>query len=259
MEHDTASHVGDSTVMRQGDLPRLTTLHLLIWTAVTAIAIVPYSLQEKTYRHFSPATASATVLTAVGVVGGVAAGTELFVAGATLVWRRRGFLATVEPGQWLAYVGVLNWLAMIATWLIYITWRQSSRAAGVMMSVPRLALGLCVFFWFGWLAFRSAGEPWWRLVFAAIAASPVVSFVIPIVSSVVRPSSDGVAWFTTMMLAHGAWSAAQAAVLIFAVICDVQRRAGRHWSHWFGCAARLLSQSSATAYYLAVWLAPPNL
>src|SRR5262245_53825758 len=83
-------------------LPRLQIIHLMMWMAATAAALVPYRINQEQTGRLSPAAQASADNPAnivMGVGSGVATGAFLFVAAAVIVWRRRGYSGPAEPGH----------------------------------------------------------------------------------------------------------------------------------------------------------------
>lgn len=163
------------------ELPRLQIIHLMMWMAATAAAFVPYRVQLEQLRRLVPAAAAANnpVATVSIVWGGLLQGAMLFVAGAMLVWRRRGYRGATEPGHYFAYQGAAFWavslLSLAALWL-----QSSGRPSPwlIVLAIPQLAVAIVFFVWFLRLARRDTLTPVWRWAFGIAAIAPVGAWVL---------------------------------------------------------------------------------
>jgi hypothetical protein len=237
-------------------LPPLSILHLLTWTTVTALSLVPFNLQQEVYRRLSPQTANTSAITVVNVVVGLAAGTHLFVAGSVWRWRRLGLRTLLEPGHWLAMGGVLNWISMLGTWAL-IALAQTGSFPMSLTWAPQSLVGLCVFVWFGVLAIKSGHAVRWRLVFSMVAMAPLARFLARFfIAWSIRPTSP-VEYFRISMLCEGIIMAAPTAAIGVAILGDLSRRARRHWSHWLATMASIVAATSIIAYYFWSWQHSP--
>src|ERR671911_569956 len=101
----------------------------------------------------------------MSALGGVTAGSYLFVAAAMLLWRRRGWAGQLHPGHWLAIAGVLAWVTSAITWLFLSRLQGSPVPSMWLASTPRMLLGLIMFIGFLWLGLRANENACWRRTF----------------------------------------------------------------------------------------------
>jgi hypothetical protein len=158
------------------ELPRLSIVHLMAWTAATALALLPYQMQVDARERLSPgAAAMSPVMTGTMALYGVAAGSYLFVIAALAYWRRCGCRTALQPGHWLAVDGACEWLMATVLWLLVLL-AQSQAAFMPFIMIPQLIKGLVFFFLFLWLAIRGCDMAGWRLTFLAFALAPICAW-----------------------------------------------------------------------------------
>ena len=108
----------------------------------------------------------------------------------------------------------------------------------------------CVFH--AWCAWKVADTWPWRIVFIALAISPVLTSGMQFIASVALMDTQSAIW--TTYIGRG--------VLIFfiegwAATRDLQSRRNRYWTHWAGVTLSLLVQLSSIAGGVAYWLYGP--
>jgi hypothetical protein len=245
MPADVAKMDDDASNSEPVELPRLTILHLMTWTAATAAAFVPYRLLQ----HVDSIVADrSSAQTAIAVAYGVAAGAFLFVAAVTIVWRLCGATQRLQPGQWLAVHGAAQWMVHAWLWLIVFVQQSQLAATYYWASIPRGLLGAAFFFGFIWLGVRRGESAWWRLCYIVIAVAPALSTLVAFVgqSRLLPYGFDNAALFR---LIYAAAAALQGLAVAAAMLGDMVARRPRHWSHWIGASARLFLQVAMTLHY----------
>jgi hypothetical protein len=244
------------------ELPRLHIIHLLAWTAATALAFVPYRVQQEQLSQTSatagsPANSSAA--TAMNAGSGVVNGAYLFVALAVLWWRRRGYAVRLQPGHYLAFEGTAQWAVLAVAWALFGTVRDSKPAAYALVAIPVLLVGLIFWVWFLRLAFRRGESTLWRWAFGVIALGPVVQFGSIFVLTFVRATRGGTLFSSvaTSFFIFGGGAMLKSGLLAAAIVDDVRSRRDRHWSHWVGAGARLALTLGMLALYAVSWALMP--
>src|SRR5262245_32210357 len=120
------------------ELPRLQIIHLMMWMAATAVAFLPYRVQQLQLSGMSTDPQAAVdnpANTVLSVGSGILSGAYLFVTAAVIVWRRRGYRGPTLPGHYLAFRGA-GWWAPSLT-MQAITWGGGADTAAMLfVAVP---------------------------------------------------------------------------------------------------------------------------
>jgi hypothetical protein len=250
MELFSPDHGLDPATTPEG-LPRLSIQHLLAWTAVTALALLPYNLQQQSLaQNRAASSTAASTFTGISVVSAIAAGTYLFVAGCVLRWKRRGLQFGLQPGHWLALEGVLGFVLLCITWLTITLLQQTPTRIGLLITLLRMPMGLVVLLWFLWLAIRNRRESIaWRFAYAWIAVLPIVMFFSMFIVSRLAVSVIGGGAVSPLAVVMGGLAAIQATLVGLALLADRVGGVERHWSHWLAATARLLTMAAVASYY----------
>lgn len=238
------------------DFPRLTILHLMAWTVATAVAFLPYQVQRESLKQSSAEVNQLmqSVMMAVFMVGyGVMSGVYLFVAAATIYWKRRGVTAPLQPGHWLAFEGAISWMLSMAMWITIALTSDASSRGYMWTSLLRLAFGLVLLVWFLRLAIKSKESAAWRWMYVIVAVTPLGQLLLPVLYALFFRFGPGGGQVAAMMLSQGLLAALGAALLVLAMFGDWRRKIHRHWSHWIVAAAAFVGSLVLLAYY--VWYA----
>jgi hypothetical protein len=195
----------------EADLPHLRIHHFLTWMATTAVLITGTMWFDRTVRNGPPIESrvviGSLILLAVAVSG------ALTCVSWGLYWRARGYAFPKEPGDWL-----LTWIAATILGVLVML-------VGVFVVFFIEEDWLDAFYFFGGVAFlivsgllgmlgvmRYSDTAAWRVVFAVLAALPLIVLVAGAVAA-----ACGVL-----------------ASLLWAIWIDLRRRLRRHWMHWLG-------------------------
>jgi hypothetical protein len=232
-------------------LPRLSIIHLLMWTAATAVAFLPYqlwaSLQAK--RDSSSEYYLSTVSTIANSVHGIATGGHLFVVAALLFWKGRGWASTpLQPGHWLAIRGATGIVVTLMAGVALYAFGQPTTAATRLLAVPYFLVYICFFLVFLWLAIRRNDPARWRITFLVMAIAPLVGWIpTALWAYILSP--------TAYLSGPGIAAAVQALVLLTTLGGDLASRTERHWTHWIACWLYAVALMATAALYLAYTLA----
>jgi hypothetical protein len=227
-------------------LPRLSIVHLLMWTATTAAAILPLSW----WNVRADSTVVTTRATLVMSVVGLASGTYLFVLAVALIWRRRGL--RFEPGHWLALAGAVGWAQSVLEISMLYAGRAGIDVTLYFQSL-RMLVKIGLFILFLWLAFRAREVARWRWTFVICALAPVIGQILGVaLMFAVWNATPGLLRMTGNIGAQ----ALQALVLLNALTGDRFHRTPRHWTHWMGSVAYLVALAASTAIHAAYEMFP---
>ena len=234
--------------------PPLRIHHLM---ACAAVAAVQFSL----WRVLYPESASqlSVANSAMMVAGGGLSAIGVTLAIFSVYWHLKGFAGLVQPGQWLLVsfaFSALNGIVMLV-WFKSIGSTSTNgdiswRIVWSLMFFATTFLIPCVFH--AWCAWKVADTRPWRIVFIALAISPVLTsgFFMQLIASVAFMDVQSAIWTTyigrgiTFFLIEG-WAAVR----------DLQSQRNRYWTHWAGVALALLVQLSTIAGGVAYSLYGP--
>ncbi len=246
MSHVVNPDVVDSSQPFQ--LPRLTILHLMAWTAATALAFVPIRVQQQRISVPSLGSLERRIGHRQWRLSLCRLGRHV-VAPKRL---RRAVTTRSSPG--IRRFGPMGAFrhglgAFGATRRFHIR--------GLSADHPSSTCRVLIFgIWFIRLAFRPGESELWRWTFGVFALAPVVQFAFSLVLMFSRAFLRGMASgpFSPFFFVYWTSTALQAGLLAAAMIDDLRYRRRRHWSHWVGASARLSLALVAICSYVAYWL-----
>lgn len=237
------------------ELPRLQIIHLLMWMAATAIAFLPYRVQQVQFSRLNPAQRTEVenpAIIAMGVGSGILSGAYLFVTAAVIVWRRRGYRGPTLPGHYLAYRGAGLWAPALTTQTVL--WTGGADLLQMLLVVVPYAIVYIVFFvWFLRLARRRTTAPAWRRALGVTVVAPVVAWVLTYCWMFLR-MRNSYHIMAGMALIQGLAAALVALMVILAMRADARNNADRHWSHLIGAIGRVAESSAYCLMYVAMGL-----
>jgi hypothetical protein len=233
-------------------LPRLSISHLLMWTAATAVAFVPYQWWMSLRDQDSSAVESeylSIVTTTTYAVYGVSTGAHLFVTACLLFWRGRGVVVRpLQPGHWLAIRGAVAGILSIVVWTAIRLSGEPDVAASRWLSLPHYSMTAVFFFIFLWAAIRRHDPARWRIVFLTMAVASLISLIATMIAPIWY-------WRAAYFVAPGLAAATQAVVLLLALGGDLARSAPRHWTHWLAAGFYVAGLVGTCAIYFAYAMA----
>ena len=234
--------------------PPLRIHHLM---ACAAVAAVQFSL----WRVLYPQSASQLSVTNAArmVAGGGLSAIGVTLAIFSVYWHLKGLAGLVQPGQWLLVgfaFSALNSVVMLV-WLTSIGFTTANGYSSwrIVWSLMFFATTYLIpFIFHAWCAWKVADTWSWRIVFIAMAISPLLTsgFLMQVIASVAFMNMQSAIWTTyigrglILLLVEG-WAAAR----------DLQSRRKRYWTHWAGVALSLLVQLSSVAGGVAYLLYGP--
>ena len=217
--------------------PPLHLIHLLAWTAATALAFGLHRFQIKALARLVPdfdAPEPSMLAAALGATYGVAQGCCLFVAGAVIVWRSRGCAARLAPAHYLSFEVAARWAGQ---GLAGIRWAWDSGDGLYRSALVLSGLLVTVVFlvWFISLALRREESIWWRLVLAIVALAPASSWLL-----LRSQAFTGARGIQAHLLTQMTGTLALCLALAVAMTGDVRAGRVRHWSHWVSAGGFLV-------------------
>ncbi len=237
-------------------MPRLQLIHLMALTAATAVALVPISYQQEAMERLDSDAArtvgdQALAMAINAFLWGIVSGGCLFIVGALLAWRRKGYRFRIEPGHWLAIEITYSWCV---TAIMFATTRALDESSTVIstMSWGSQILGSIGFFlWFLYLARKTTEPAAWRWCYAVLALATPAAMVLGVALGFANAfrSRHPTEVFAFIFIPLTAASCLQAIVLLVAIASDRRHGRRRHWTHTLGASLRILVMASATISY----------
>lgn len=249
----------------QFELPRLQIIHLMMWMAATAVALVPYRVQQDSFNGSDSSRAVGVQLAgamAMAIASGVAQGAYLFVTTAVIVWRRRGYAGRLEPGHYFAFHDTAQWVLSFALWAsIWITsavWADDASMGRwyAIFALPQFIVGIVFFVWFLRLASRGPYPRPWRRALRVFAIVPVAGWMLSVVLMMTSFRSGLESMVARMLLPQFLCSGVEFVTLAAAMQSDRRDGLARHWSHWVSVMTTLLLTAGLCLFYLAIWIMP---
>jgi hypothetical protein len=261
------------------NLPPFRRLHLVALTAaITLVGLAAWSLRGTlATKVLSVIIVNPTIRMLVIALSCIAEGGLLFVATMVVAWKLLDRSQRLDPGHYLAFQRAGAWIfglfsailtdaALGSSALAMSSGRLTSSTRWLLASITYagLAMTICFWIWYLWLAFRSDETKSWRRVFAILAVVPATGALLSL-ATMVSNSGFGPPRYPSLLLLVQAISAfIQAVGLGGAMLDDSRRIAARHWSHWMAVAicfagfiiSACLSSWIAIRYLIAMNMTP---
>jgi hypothetical protein len=231
--------------------PRLSIMHLLIWTTTSAAMMAFYNLVMSLQRSSTHESAAEMLRTPVMMTLQTlwAMGMGAYLGGALMFVSRRlrGMRFPVQPGEWLM---VTFGIGTVINLFVYLA---------VMAAVDRDRSGMHWFFIFHSArqlvhsaeflipALLCKDRLAWRAFFWVSAIVSLLSLGLVLVGFI-----DEMSFFRIFQPGIFRWFFLGLCALIFllAVVGDLRRRTPRGWVHWVGVASMAVLFVSNEAYYI---------
>jgi hypothetical protein len=214
-------------------IPRLSILHLMVWTGISAAMMALLQLPSEAANRLSSFESAYRI--GMAIYGGVVvSGLVLWIA-----WRRRGIPFPTEPGEWLLVVQGAIMLVAIAA--IYVANQDPAAmlvlAIGVFLTIAGIGVVPVSYY---------RQSTLWRVFFGALAlayALPLVSLAIAFTGVFILVAVLGFAFLGITGLV--------AVLFVVALISDLSHRTVRGWPHWAGVISFFLFG----LFHVALWIA----
>jgi hypothetical protein len=216
--------------------PHLGIIHLLAWTAATAV-LLKFSMAMEMIQDTGGSSMPPSMRVFQQIFGFIystafAAG----IVGTCIVLRAKmsRLPGRLQPGHWLLLIATVSSLLSLARWAFYVLAETTGLVGSFSPSWILVLFGLeeiiCSGMYFGaTLACRAAKR--WKVCFAVLAAVNFMRGVLS-VGSVLLDSPSWAISFSSLPLG----SMIVGLVLLLAVLVDLRRGPRRDWLHWLGVA-----------------------
>ncbi len=237
-----AETLGLSPFTEQLRVPQFGIIHLMIWTAATAVLLKVFmALTGNSLRQF-PAGQS-WIFQAYQTVYAIMLASMAVGAGVLIRLRCYTMFGRLQPGHWLVLIATVEFIVELAVSLLYLlatvmTYRMNV-ASHVVQHVGTLVFILAAAVYpFAFFQLRDARR--WKILIGAKGAGAVTGAALGVVFLVARLfnfsppifsmwSTWGVTRYCPIV-----WSVAVFIVLLSAAILDLYHRTARDWVHWLG-------------------------
>ena len=209
--------------------PRLGIIHLLAWTAATAV-LLKFSMAMDMIGSTGGSTAPVSAFQQVlGLIYSMTHAAELVGTAVLLLAKSRGLPGRFQPGHWLVLVATVTWLLF---GLILFLWLLAVRAGFSDYSTTSwfLVLGgltavLCGGVYF-YLTLASKDGRRWKTCFGVLAVAELMRGL-----SCLGSSLFGMSWLLDFFVL-GCLIVTPTILVI--VVVDLRRGPRRDWLHWVG-------------------------
>jgi hypothetical protein len=239
--------------------PRLSIMHLLIWTALSAVFMGYFNLVMRLQPDSMPRAITDWINSpanfAFRTVGSMASGAELGGVLLFVARRWRGLRFPVQPGEWLLFMGGITSLLGMVSYLSLMVTRETLGVGE--FRTAAYSLIICLFgiaeYMFPWLGCKDSRA--WRWFFFTATVLAFLTLFMTLVGIAFR---GALLQLPQPGLIH--WIAIGFAAVTFAiaVIGDLRRRTSRGWVHWVGVVALSLQFLNQQASYIYSVISPPK-
>ena len=229
--------------------PRLGIIHLLAWTAATAVLlkfgmamemIETSSIDEMptALRVYQQVIRFAyNTVNAAGIVG----------ISVLLLGKARAATGRLQPGHWILAIDTIAFVMIYSWWALYATARAAEIIEPEISSdflwfyLPFGAISLLRAATYGVTAAIQRDARRWKVLLATLA---VVGLIVSLIQITACFSS-----FLFALVNLPLWSLIVAAVLIPTIVLDLRRGPRRDWLHWLGIAVLAASTVLSMAWW----------
>jgi len=214
-------------------MPQFGIIHLLIWTAATAVLLkaqlamgvtTPAGATIPTGPHWISQLSGASCAILLG-----AAVTALYILVRS---RMDGMVPRFQPGHWILINHVSTGLLGTAWWVgCRLLWTDDLLNASVPGAYLRLGVSL---FLYGFVAIRLDDTRWWRTAFGMYAVSTLLSGIS--ISSLLFSIGASPVGAAMLVILSGLCAIVGFVAFLGAIIGDLRRKTRRDWLHWMGIA-----------------------
>jgi len=227
-------------------VPQFGIIHLMLWTAVTAVLLKLFmALTDESLRQFP--SGQAWVFQVMQAVQVIMLASMLVGAGVLVRLRFYTMFKRLQPGHWLVLISTLEFILELAASLLFLL------AGSTGLRIPPVCM-FVVFtlaaaaYPFAFFQLRDARR--WKVLIGAKAIGAATAVALGVASLATThfshwsaPSSLWVVIQYCPML----WSVAVFIVLLSAAALDLYYRTARDWVHWLGVVAHGLTSILTTA------------
>jgi hypothetical protein len=240
--------------------PRLSIMHLMIWTAMSGVMMGFYNLTEslQTDRPSKSITEwiNSPINLALRTVASMAGGANLCGVLLLIDRRRRGIRFPVEPGEWLLVWQGIGTIIGLTMYLALTTTRILVDEGYVWSTIYQLVSSMIVIaeYMFPWLLCKD-NRDWRRFFFTATVLSFLSMFMM--LANIALP----VVLIPFNPMGPIRWVAVGVGMLMFACAIggDIRRRTSRSWVHWVGVVTLSLQFLGSQGWYIYWMISRPEL
>jgi hypothetical protein len=257
-QHVTAEAPGRSPFAEQSSpfaeqlrVPQFGILHLMIWTAVTAV-LLKYYLAVIDESQFQQSVIYLWAARITQCLHAILLASTLVGSGVLIRARCYRMFSRLQPGHWFVLLFAFVGITYMAIWPLY---RLLPAAQTIWLYLGSLVLinapmtGIYV-----WVIARWHGAKRWKLLMGTIALEDAITAALAMLMiAIAIPFRNGSMpyYLTSWIEACAAIGAAAFLLLLpIVVILDLARRASRDWLHWLGIACYGLGAALTVAWHV---------
>jgi hypothetical protein len=231
----TAESPACSPFVEQLCVPQFGIIHLMLWTAVTAVLLAYFlALRGESINHIP--TPSRWLFQISQTIDAIMLASALVGSGVLIRARCYSILTKLQPGHWLTLIVSLDFVFQLAVRLLYrflnlhgieprsiLTTQSGAVVTGTLIAAVYI------------LAFTKLRDAKrWRILFGAKMLGAGVNAVVNLIFLVTILST---AWPSSVMWISffpGIWFVVVFIMLITVAVLDLRGRTPRDWLHWLG-------------------------
>lgn len=238
-----AEQPDQSPSVEQLHVPQFGIIHLMLWTAVTAVLLkvlmalmgdLDSQLPAEFYWISRISATGYAILWASGLVG----------TGVLLRLRSYRILGRLQPGHWLVLITTLEFALQVARSLVFWLLQRVAGVGAGSASIVQISAAVMNFLIaaVSVLAFVKLRDTRrWKMFFGvkafatvATAVAMVVLLVTMLFPAALSPGTSFFVWIRWISVCMTIWSVAVFLMFVVVVGLDLWRRATRDWLHWLG-------------------------
>jgi hypothetical protein len=236
-------------------VPQFGILHLMIWTAVTAVLLKYFLTMEELQSQLLSQTPGERRLSVMRVLQSVHAiiFASTLVGSAILIRARCRTAKPFQPGHWLVLLLAIGGVLQLISWPVGLYLAAASPQRFWLFAVENAVVAAltAAMYVIAVLQLRDARR--WKILLGAVALENVAAAVM-----IVVPLVAGSGYFSDLIFSSWrwnracsiAWPVALLVMLLAVAVSDLPRRALRDWLHWLGVGVFVLNLFLVSAWHV---------
>ena len=227
---------GPSPFTEQLRVPQFGIIHLMLWTAVTAVLLkVLMALAGNSHQLFPPG--QYWIFQVYQTVYAIMLASMAVGAGVLIRLRCYTMFKRLQPGHWLVLIATVEFILELAASLLYLLAGVTGTRTIVVIQVGAVAIYALAAAAYPFAFFQLRDAQRWKILIGAKGLGAVTGAalgVVFLVAHLFNYSPTFLSMWVGIRYCPIIWSVVVFVVLLAAAILDLYYRTARDWVHWLG-------------------------